>query len=685
MLKRILATVLCLAILVPLVSLPAFAQVEEPDTLEILQVEVYRNTIEIGDQLYLIRYNIDYTANPDEKVSDTFWFRLMNGATELATVTAVPYFEDGYAEGIVTIYFNATDAPAWNGAYTVELTGNPTLQWMSTETFSAMASAQAYDATAVTFRDETTESNSTVVDDMELLPAAPASGDAYYFGGDSLYNSLRVNIGQQGNYNAQHSWTYWNGTNWDDLTITLDEVLGFEAVVGWRFLQFTLPVDWQKTIVNSVNAYYVRFRIFSFVATTTQPLGTRSVTNALSDPPVVETSDVSLWFDERTVAATTARLTTRIRGLAQLLENSWGGTTDLVEEVGGITVLTETGQDYFEDSISGLRKMAPAVFPDVITPAIFQEKLGGGSFLTGGDDDFYDIWDTTWYGQTITPDQTETHNGVWLKIFRVGTPVDITVSVRATAGGVAAGPDLAVGTLNLTTTPVTTTEAGGWYQITYTEDVVLTGGTEYAITVRVVLGLAISNAGWRVATGLQAGTVGGYIVLARAGVDGFYYVASAATPGAFWYVGPLQGIAGGYAGGHAIESLDSGVTWTIIMVGGQSQDFMFQTTLREGMVYGLRNRLSMRLVGTIFDATQLGANFGLSRMWASAIIWLLFVCLLPAIYFIRKANSNTPALLYILFMLPVGALTGFIYLEVPIIAATLMFAAFAWSFFGRRA
>lgn len=103
--------------------------IADPDTQQINAVWVYRNCIETGDQLYLIDYTLDYTVSPDENITEAFLVRLMDGSTELRGVAPYSYYDDGYDRGLISIYFNAADAPTWDGSYKMYLVGNPMLSW----------------------------------------------------------------------------------------------------------------------------------------------------------------------------------------------------------------------------------------------------------------------------------------------------------------------------------------------------------------------------------------------------------------------------------------------------------------------------------------------------------------------------------------------------------------------------
>lgn len=142
--------IILLSILIILLSSFLFvptanAAIADPDIkFEVTGVNAYRNAVELGDQLYIIYYNIDYTVNPTEGTTEeTYICRLMNGAAEIAS--SVPYaggFSDGYSEGVISIYVSSADvvtnaltwpytaAPAWTPIISLE--GNPLQSWSST-------------------------------------------------------------------------------------------------------------------------------------------------------------------------------------------------------------------------------------------------------------------------------------------------------------------------------------------------------------------------------------------------------------------------------------------------------------------------------------------------------------------------------------------------------------------------
>jgi hypothetical protein len=629
----VVAAALVVAALLVLSTFPAYAQVKEPTgDFELNQVEVYRHVLETNDQLFLITATVEYTTPPSLLIEDTFLARIMDGATERGQSTFYGKENNGYVYGLTSIYFPAASALTWSGAYDIDLLGNPSLQWLDDIAVTAMAGALAYDAPVYT--DETAAANSAAANDMTLLPAVPAVGDAYYFGSNGMFDILTVNVGQNGNWTGTYTWEYWDGDEWKQPSGLTDNSTGFTAGTGAYDITFTCPEDWQKTTVSGSTLYWLRFRVVTYSAIVTQPLGTQSWTNTLATPPARHTSTLQ-WLDEGNVTDAQSRLTARLRALAWTFENDWGGTTDLIETLADRWVLTEDGEDYFVSSIDNLRLMCPDLFAEVLETPDFDEDALVLDMYAGSNTDS-DTYGVDWYAQTFTAQSAYSLMGFELKLFRVGTPGNITVSVRDTAGGVPAGADVQAATISGNT--FTTNTDGEWHEFVFNSAYPLNFNSTYAVVVRATAGNANNYVGWRLDS------------------------------------------AGGFGNGQACSSGDSGVTWAA-MAG--TQDFTFGARGLEVQTLSYREKLATRLVGTRFDMTDLAASFGLTRMWASGLVWLIICTIIPTALFVRATGTYKGATLLFLFLTALGAFTGFLYLEVPIVAAFLCGLVVLYSIFFR--
>jgi len=351
--------------------------VDSPDSMTINSVYVYRHCLETDDQLYLVEYFVNYepigetSTNPDENITEAYLGRLMDGVDELSAVAPYAFFDEGYDRGIFAIYFSASDAPAWNGAYTMRLDGNPTLTWLSKTATTAMGGAVAYDAPAYT--DETAEANNAAANDMTLLPAAPAVNDAYYFGDANKFSVLKINIGTNGEWVGSYDWEYWNGLNWRTLDNLTDGTNGFTAGVGTHNVTFTAPNDWEKTSVDGTSLYWIRFRVASYTGITTQPKGTQSWTNSTpTAPPSTTTATFDLWSSSTSIAETQTELTSRILYIADQLELAW--SINMVDSTGSGSYLSDYGEAYFTNAIPNIKAMAPRAFAGGTTSPQWEYK-----------------------------------------------------------------------------------------------------------------------------------------------------------------------------------------------------------------------------------------------------------------------------------------------------------------------
>ena len=107
-------------------------------------------------------------------------------------------------------------------------------------------------------------------------------------------------------------------------------------------------------------------------------------------------------------------------------------------------------------------------------------------YYNSGDDGYADVYDIAWKAQTFTPAIAHKITSVKLKLYRVGNPGTVTVSIKATSNGHPTGEDLCSGTTNGNT--LTTDLAGEWREITLGNGYDLSAAVKYAIVVRVLLG-----------------------------------------------------------------------------------------------------------------------------------------------------------------------------------------------------
>jgi len=133
--KKKRLAILIAGILLLVLATPVYA-ITAPDDYNITQVNVYQSCFEANDQLYLITFYIDDAPPPDENANQAWLFRLLDETdAELGVVApyATDYNDDGYNTGLISIYFTAAEVATlgmgWDLDYTIQMTGNPALDW----------------------------------------------------------------------------------------------------------------------------------------------------------------------------------------------------------------------------------------------------------------------------------------------------------------------------------------------------------------------------------------------------------------------------------------------------------------------------------------------------------------------------------------------------------------------------
>lgn len=120
----------CLSLmLVPLGYTPAFA-LANPDVISIEQARRYTNVSAIGDALFIVHYDLEYTVPPAESITEGWIGRLLDvgGAGQLASAAPQSHQlipNNGYDHGVYSFYFAV--APVATGILTITLEGNPGL------------------------------------------------------------------------------------------------------------------------------------------------------------------------------------------------------------------------------------------------------------------------------------------------------------------------------------------------------------------------------------------------------------------------------------------------------------------------------------------------------------------------------------------------------------------------------
>lgn len=147
----------------------------------------------------------------------------------------------------------------------------------------------------------------------------------------------------------------------------------------------------------------------------------------------------------------------------------------------------------------------------------YYNKMRKYQYYNTNDDDDRDIYLANWGAQTFTPAVDHVIGKVKLKLFRVGDPGTITVSIKPTSGGKPVGADLCSGII--LGTDITLDSNGDWYEISFGDGFDLDIGAQYAIVVRAPSGDASNKVSWRADITSPTFTGGTFVSSSDSGVD----------------------------------------------------------------------------------------------------------------------------------------------------------------------
>ena len=105
------------------------------------------------------------------------------------------------------------------------------------------------------------------------------ANDAIYFGDDSKFQRLRVNVGTASTNTSTFVWEYYNAdaSAWAEIPIVTDSTATVAgrpfSVAGWNVVSFQVPADWGTLdpAADPLSAYWIRARVSTYVAGGVKP------------------------------------------------------------------------------------------------------------------------------------------------------------------------------------------------------------------------------------------------------------------------------------------------------------------------------------------------------------------------------------------------------------------------------
>lgn len=93
---------------------------------------------------------------------------------------------------------------------------------------------------------ETWEANEATINDLQLAPAAPVAGDAYYFGYRYPFSGITVKYSTAATAGTI-AWEYWSGAAFAALSDVTDGTAHWITGAGTHDVTWTLPVLWEAS------------------------------------------------------------------------------------------------------------------------------------------------------------------------------------------------------------------------------------------------------------------------------------------------------------------------------------------------------------------------------------------------------------------------------------------------------
>jgi hypothetical protein len=237
----------------------------------------------------------------------------------------------------------------------------------------------------------TTEARSETADDVPLLPAVPAVGDAFYFGASERFDFLDVVVTTALAGTLELTWEYWDGATWQTMPDLIDDTNSFQKV-GRRSVSWSTPGAWASVVVNGLDFFWLRSRVSSFTSQAQQPLAGRCIVG-IADPLLPDPLDPQ---GNGQVSWTILDATDLGLSITEMTAPAGGRDDDLGLKIAERGVVRRVGE-----SDEALRIRASR-FANVVSPTLLEREVNqilqpfglAGQIVDPGDGFLGLFWDT---------------------------------------------------------------------------------------------------------------------------------------------------------------------------------------------------------------------------------------------------------------------------------------------------
>jgi hypothetical protein len=160
-------------LLISLFAGSVFAIGDPEGGVSILDTFAFRDVLASGDQLYFVRYCVNFTSVPEERAVDTWQMVLYDYLGALVATRPLNYF----GENIISIYLEPDEALPWGYAHQIQVGGMPSVYGNLTEGINQVSyNLSVYDYLEGTYLGDTMLAQATTLESDLGLDLLSTSG-----------------------------------------------------------------------------------------------------------------------------------------------------------------------------------------------------------------------------------------------------------------------------------------------------------------------------------------------------------------------------------------------------------------------------------------------------------------------------------------------------------------------------
>lgn len=254
----------------------SYADTAQPSSVNIQDVDIYNSLIQANDFLAVVPYTIAYPSTPSDSIDKTFTFEFIDtdGATLLGAVTAYPFYNSGYSQGVVSFYFSA-NITAWGLLYTIRVAESPAFftspaYWdfpVSASDYSAYTANQTANRSLLQTKVVKVAQQLTIAWAISATPLTEQGGSGVILSsyGEAYFRNAIFGLQQMcpSLFLLQNTYLDYTGRSWDySFTTILYNTFPPGSIVGDAMTGFAGLWGVPTTTTTSYIIFFLAFGIF---------------------------------------------------------------------------------------------------------------------------------------------------------------------------------------------------------------------------------------------------------------------------------------------------------------------------------------------------------------------------------------------------------------------------------------